>query len=762
MANSLIDYLKPAKPMQITAENNLKTSAWAPLSLAVLSCIFFSLLTSTLALGEETSEENSTDESLFAMPLKDVMDIEVVSLGSLTMTTRQLNPAAITTITQDQISMSGAHSLNEVLEIYVPNFQFIRHNWEAPHIGLRGIINDRDDKYLLLVNGRNMNEKLHYGALSERDLVMLGDIHHIDVIRGPGSPIYGPGAISMVINIVTYNGLNFEGTEFTTKAGAVEEFYSWELKHGQKIDEDSGIFLYGGVDKYNGADESDSPMRFGTSFETLYDEKFFVQKGKSVPYDINNDGEAYRDKPRLKFHTQYTKGNFDLWARYTRGGYNYSYSQGVVAEPPYDILGINIPSFLPLDSIEDFPQAGEGYQQFTIFTGYKQEVSNTFTVDYVFSYDLFDWERINFNEGNGAQSSREDEYYGKILSRWTPNEQHSIAFGGEYSYEIWGKRSPGFPHEAPYSDTLGGRDNPMEDWKTTTYSLMSEYQWNMNEAWTTFVGGRLDKNTYTDEMFSPRWAMIYTPNDKNTYKLMLARSVRMSFAEELRQEHLASGSDGDTETMDNVELRFERQHTDELWFAAGGYLSKLDIIAFDRNAEKSQDLGEQKHWGLEVEAKYIKGKLDLGLSHGYTKLIDFDLEPGSSTVLTAEPLGFGDDLANWSNHITKLQAVYTIDPKWRVNGSARIYWGYPGAKDLADSNAPYARDPGYDDPYDPSYFINLGLEHKPNKNLTVRVDGSNLMGFIDDKYNKRLYGFDFGSSYRSQAASVIFSLRYTF
>jgi hypothetical protein len=59
-------------------------------------------------------------------------------------------------------------------------------------------------------------------------------------------------------------------------------------------------------------------------------------------------------------------------------------------------------------------------------------------------------------------------------------------------------------------------------------------------------------------------------------------------------------------------------------------------------------------------------------------------------------------------------------------------------------------------------LINLGLEHNPTKNLSIRVDGTNLLGFIDDKYNKRLYGFDFGSSYRSQAAAVIFSLRYTF
>lgn len=149
------------------------------------------------------------------MPLEQLMEIEVESSASLTKTTRRLTPATVTTITQDEIWSSGARYTDELLDIYIPNFQWIRHPWEYNHAGLRGIISDRDLKYLLLVNGRVMNEHTHYGALSERDLPTMRDIHHIDVIRGPGSSLYGPGAISMVINIVTENAMSFQGSEVT-------------------------------------------------------------------------------------------------------------------------------------------------------------------------------------------------------------------------------------------------------------------------------------------------------------------------------------------------------------------------------------------------------------------------------------------------------------------------------------------------------------------------------------------------------------------
>ena len=200
------------------------------------------ILALLLDAGASASSEPE-EGTFFDMSLEQLMETEITSTATLTESPARMAPAAITTITQEQIQASGARSLFELLDIYVPNLQWIRHHWESDHLGLRGIINDRDDKYLLLVNGRIMNERTHFGALSERDLMLLRDIHHVNIVRGPGSALYGPGAVSMVIDIITDNARTFEGTEVSGRLGAVEEFYAMEFKHGQmQPEQDAGLF----------------------------------------------------------------------------------------------------------------------------------------------------------------------------------------------------------------------------------------------------------------------------------------------------------------------------------------------------------------------------------------------------------------------------------------------------------------------------------------------------------------------------------------
>jgi iron complex outermembrane receptor protein len=295
---------------------------------------------------------------------------------------------------------------------------------------------------------------------------------------------------------------------------------------------------------------------------------------------------------------------------------------------------------------------------------------------------------------------------------------------------------------------------------------MGEWQWNICDWLRSFIGGRIDKNTYTDPMYSPRAALVFTPTEKDTIKGSITRSVRMNNAEEMRWEYVNNNKMSEPEKLDNLELRYERQQNKNLWFAATAFTNKLGVISWDGITNTTKTIGEQKVWGLEGEITYKKDKLELSASHGYTKLIDFTLNPGASTSLSADPYGYGDDLANWHNHITKIQAKYTVTPKLSVNASARLYWGVPGAKDYAE----YRKANGMDDSIDagtykadgPAYFINLGAEYKYSKNLTVRLDGTNLMGFIDREYNKRLYTQDTFNDYRCTAPSFIASLIYKF
>ncbi|MBN2019466.1 MAG: TonB-dependent receptor [Sedimentisphaerales bacterium] len=716
------------------------------------------------------------------------MDIPSVVIASLTEAKPRLVPAVGTTITEEQIRSSGARSLFELLDIHVPNLQWIRHHWEADHLGLRGIINDRDDKYLLLVNGRVMNDRTHYGALSERDLVLLKDIHHIDIVRGPGSSLYGPGAVSMVINIITHNAQTFEGTDVTTRLGAVEEFYSAEIRHGQKFDDDGGLFIYTGIGNYRGADKHDAPQVYAVDFPSgpQYDFGGGGNDAFTLPSDgyqagdnflhpsISNDGESHRNLPPLKLHAQINKDNWDIWARYTRGGQQFVWYPKVVARPPWGWVDIwpymdwsTWPNVM-LTSAPPLYVQSWGYQQATGYVGRKLELADNINVDCAFSYDMLDVERQIQNRI--ADAYREDEYYGKAVLQWQPNDRHKIAFGGEISHHELGLKSPGWPDDFARSSVWGavesGDDaNRMPRWSTNLYSLLGEWQWTISDKWTTFISARLDDHTFTPCMFSPRAAIIHTPTDIDTLKLIWSRSVRANFEEEMKKQADAGGGDSDPETLDSVEFRYERRHNKNLDLAASIFVHyNFELITYSPSRTSNTVVGTQRDYGVELEAAYHTESTCLLISHGYTKLYDFDLEPGQSTYVTSEPFGYGDDLANWSNHITKLTAQQKLDDKWSLDASLRIYWGFPGLKDLNrylyDTSADPVVESGWEKAYRGNYYLNMGLQYQPNKNMTLRVDGLNLLGVFDKDLNKRNYYGD--PDYRSHAAAVAVSMTYKF
>jgi len=727
--------------------------------------LFSALIIFTATVQTYAAEQKETKQKadLTELSIEELMNVEIKSTATLTDTKPRLVPAAVTTITDEQIRASGARSLFELLDIYVPNFEWLRNHWEADVMGVRGIINDRDDKYLLLVNGRNMNQRTHFGALSEQDLVLLNDIHHIDIVRGPGSALYGPGAVSMVINIVTYNANTFKGTETTGRVGAIEEFYSGEVKHGQAFDDnDGGLFAYAGVANYNGASKYDAPQIYPYSFP---ENPGYPGEGTHAGDPMTNaplgrDGEAGGGQQPIKTYIQITRDNWDIWGRYTRGGKEFALASGSLAVYPTGWAN------------NTWASSFYSYQQATGWIGYKQELTNNIDIDYAFSYFLLD--SVNVRKGVVTDAYREDNYYGKVLLQWQPNDQHKIALGTEISHLELGIKDTGWPPVDATSQEFGAGPN-MPSWSTNMYSFLGEWQWTLNDQWTTFLGARLDDHTYTKSMFSPRAAVVYTPTNIDAIKLMWSQSVRTNFETEMKRQDMDPTLSNNTtpEKIDNVELRYERQQTKNLDLAASFFLYSLKVISWNQSIMQSVPVGTQKDYGVEIEASYHNDKTRVTISHGYTKLLDFTLEPGQTSYITAKPYGYGDDLTNWSNQITKVVFQHKLDEKWTINSSLRIYWGFPGMKDY-DKYYPYSGMPasypdypivedGWERAYRGSYFLDLGLQYKPSKDLTIGVNGYDLLGVFNRDFNKRNYIEVAGTGdFRDQAPAVGVSVTYKF
>ncbi|MEN9353185.1 MAG: hypothetical protein RL318_510 [Fibrobacterota bacterium] len=136
------------------------------------------------------------------LSLADLMNIKLQT-GSFLELDLSKSPLSMTLIKRDQISVSGSRNLSELLEVYVPGFQYTFNKWNGTQWGMRGISNDRNTKFIVLVNGHKINTESKDGFISETDLGLLGDIERVEVLRGPAGLVYGSGAIAGIVNIVT-------------------------------------------------------------------------------------------------------------------------------------------------------------------------------------------------------------------------------------------------------------------------------------------------------------------------------------------------------------------------------------------------------------------------------------------------------------------------------------------------------------------------------------------------------------------------------
>lgn len=697
----------------------------------------------------------AVDIDLLSLDLRGLQEIRVRDIGSLTTVSRFKTPAASTRITAEQIEDTGARSLQELIEIHVPGVQWVRHHFEFSHLGSRGIISDREDKVMIRVNGRVMNERTHVGAVTERNLPMLADIHYIDVVRGPGSSLAGLGAVSMVIDIHTHSAKTRQGTGVMLTAGAGHVYQSVEAWHTQKLDDDTGVYLYLAAANVEGANDSDAPWVVGVdacpksrSAEVhLCDDgrsginpATLVPAGSTFPIGLN-DGLQYKDRAPLKFHLQVNNDNTDFWARYTRAG-EVEVAEVFLATAP-------TPGFegLPPTVKSDF-----FYEQFTVSLEHRHRFNDSIEITGAVSFDSTENARRRLPGSVLPDlNHREQEWFGKLHLDWAAGGRSDVVVGVELSYEEFGLK--GGETDRPISFRLG----EMEPWTTTTSSLVGEWQWRPTEQLTTFFGGRVDKNTYSEILFSPRGALIWTPDESTALKFIASRSQRMNFAEENRAEALSGQDRSRPETLDSLELRYEHAEDHHRW-ALGAFYLDLHAIGWDDVTRRSVLIAEQRQTGLELEWRHRFGDHSLIFSHAYTHLLDFEPIGGANPLIAAEPF---DDLSNWSNHISKLHWSYQATERLKLHSSLRFYWGFPGLQDKFEQNKKTAFlenfiDADWEKGSKEQVFLNAGMSWELGQSTRLGLNLYNLMGLLDKDYNKRIY-FNSLSDYRAEAPAAALS-----
>lgn len=153
---------------------------------------------------------------LFELNLSQLMQITVTG-ATLTPLTISTAPSAVTVFRQQDIDHFGVTYLHELLN-FVPGFQSQRNLDSATSYGfsVRGRRNGSLAKeVLLLLDGQVLNDPRTGSANSGVRLFKLANIERIEIIRGPGSALYGSGAYAGVINMVSLRNEN----QLTVRAG---------------------------------------------------------------------------------------------------------------------------------------------------------------------------------------------------------------------------------------------------------------------------------------------------------------------------------------------------------------------------------------------------------------------------------------------------------------------------------------------------------------------------------------------------------------
>jgi iron complex outermembrane receptor protein len=112
------------------------------------------------------------------------------------------SPSAITVFTRDDIQASGARTLPDLLR-QVPgmDINIVSPTWYS--VGVRGGTVQMGDAVLLLVDGRDLTAEFLGAPLWTILPCSMDDIERVEVIRGPGSSLYGANAYAGVVNVTT-------------------------------------------------------------------------------------------------------------------------------------------------------------------------------------------------------------------------------------------------------------------------------------------------------------------------------------------------------------------------------------------------------------------------------------------------------------------------------------------------------------------------------------------------------------------------------
>ncbi|HUG21202.1 TonB-dependent receptor plug domain-containing protein [Piscinibacter sp.] len=552
-------------------------------------------------------------------------DKSTVSIATGTPQSLRRAPAVATVITAQEIAAMGAVNLDDVLET-VPGIHVGRSNVNyTPLYLIRGIHSEFNPQTLMLQNGVPMttmfigNRGLGWGGLP------VENIARIEIIRGPGSALYGADAYSGVINIITKNAADVAGTEFGVRAGSFDTKDGW-VQHGGTLGP-VDVAAYVRVGHTDGFKEI-----VGADAQTGLD-ALFMTSASLAPGPVNTGYDS------VDGHLDLSYGQWRF-----RGGYklrdNVESGAGVAAA--LDPVGRHRSERITADlSLGDLQIARD--LRLGLMASYFHYTQKLTTPLQLFPPGAFGGA---FPDGVfGAPNTWERHLRLSAVASYSGLEDHHLRLGlGHDNLDLYRTQefknftivtsgpAKGLPVPTPDGAV---REFPVEEsflvphGRKVTY-VYAQDEWNFARDWTLTGGIRHDRYSDFGATTNPRAALVWDASLDLTAKLLYGRAFR---APALTEQHsinnpvIRGNPNLRPETIETLESAFAWQARPDTHVNLSLFRYRMkDIIRTTDVGEGTtmfDNVGTQRGHGVELEANWdVRHNLRLAGHYAYQRSTD--------------------------------------------------------------------------------------------------------------------------------------------
>lgn len=608
-----------------------------PFTRALLSAFICALSTGALA------------QTKSAAPL-DVYNLSLAELGQVQISIATGNstpldkaPATASVIYASEIEALGARNLDEVLET-VPGL----------HVGLsalsrldsvysiRGIHTGFNSQVLLLLNGVPVQSTLQGGHPTMFRLP-AASIARVEVMRGPGSAIYGADAYAGVINVVTKDAAAIDAPQVSVRTGS----FGYRETSLQAATDWQGVGIALGM-SYQETD-GDTSRRVEADFQTSLDASLKT-KASLAPGHLSTRYHVW--DTHLALSSEHWQVNLWNWLSTDAGvgagaaqaldmdGYDDNHL--IMGDATYQfgsdsgawdnsirlshLYSDHATTFNLLPAGVKVPIGSDGNINFTKpaglvtfpdgLKGNPGQTTNDTQVEFVSIFSGFDSHRIRFSVGTRRQSFDGNE---------TKNFGPGVIDGAQAVVD------------GTLKDVTGTPFVYLNDESRTVRFLSLQDEWKLSSDLTLTSGVRYDKYSDFGGTTNPRLALVWAANESFTTKLLYGSAFRAPSISELyfKNNPVSLGNpDLKPETINTLEWSFNYRFNPNLQttLTLFRYQAK-DMIEFlaDANGvtKTSQNARDQDGKGYELEFSW-KPAQQFRMSTSYSFADPTDANTGAS------------------------------------------------------------------------------------------------------------------------------------